>query len=250
MSIQNWSMTVAGYPAHTRSGVRVVGVTHMSTYAALSVAQAMGLDRGWLFAEGSLPQLAGLRAGACTQLRLSETLAAGLVVQTEGLANGSLVFAGASPEPGEPLSGRSLIAWAEARNQPWVEVIDNEIAYWGGLDDARVGKLLAWFLCQRPFVGDWRKLVFEPRALGRLRHGLFEHGWTRNLGLVRSDRQDLWAGVHQACALEHSRLSLPSKVGSGVRVTLSLGEFTLREIPERCPINDETGKARLLSGEL
>ncbi len=246
----NWSMTITGYPAHARSGTRVVGVSHMSTFSALRVAEGLGLVGGWVFTEGSQPQLTGLRAGACTPVVLTELFSAGMVVQTEGLANGSLVFAAGSPEVGEPLSGRTMIAWAEAKGQPWVEVIDNEICYWGGLDDTRLAKLLTWFLCQRPVEQDWRRVVFDPRALGRLRHGLFEHGWTRNLELVNRDRQDLWAGVHQSCQLEHGRLPLPTKVGAGVRVRLDLGEFTLKDLNERCPIHDETGRARLLSGEI
>ena len=249
MANLNWSMTITGYPAHARSGTRVVGLTHMSTFSALRVAEGLGLLGGWVFAEGTHPQLSGLRAGACTPVVVSELFAAGMVVQTEGLANGSLVFAAGDADASEPLSGRSLIAWAEARNQPWFEVIDNEVAYWGGLDDARLAKLLTWFLCQRPVDQDWRRVVMEPRTFTRLRHGLFEHGWTRNLELVQRDRQDLWAGVHQSCPLEHRRLPLPTKMGSGLRLRLDLGEFTARDLSERCPIHDDTGRARLFSGE-
>lgn len=245
----NWSMTITGYPAHARSGTRVVGVSHMSTFTALRVAEGLGLVGGWVFLEGSQPQLTGLRAGACTPVVLSQLFSAGMVVQTEGLANGSLVFAAADPDGSEPLSGRSLIAWAEAKSVPWVEVIDNEICYWGGLDDTRLAKLLTWFLCQRPVDQDWRRVVLEPRAFGRLRHGLFDHGWTRNLELVQRDRQDLWAGVHATCQLEHSRLPQPTRVATGIRVRLDLGEFTAKDLHERCPIYDESGRARLLSSE-
>jgi len=250
MATQNWSMSLTGYPAHARSGARVVGVSHMSTFSAMRVAEAMGLGSGWLFAEGAQPQLEGFRAGAPQAVSLGQMLAAQMVVQTEGLANGSLVFAAAKPEDGEPLSGRSLIAWAEAKGQPWVEVIDNEVCYWGGLDDARLAKLLTWFLCQRPLTIEWKKHVIEARTFARLRHGLFEHGWTRNLGLaVPGKHQDLWAGLHQTCLLEHGKLPLPTRVAVGLRLRADLGEFTARDIPDRCPINDESGKARLLSGE-
>lgn len=250
MATQNWSMSLTGYPAHARSGTRVVGVSHMSTFAAMRVAEGLGLGTGWLFAEGAQPQLEGLRAGAPQYVSLGQLFAARMVVQTEGLANGSLVFAAGGQSDGEPLSGRSLIAWAEAKNQPWVEVIDNEICYWGGLDDQRLGKLLVWFLSQRPLDLDWRRQVIEGRCLARMRHGLFEHGWTRNLGLAVPGRaQDLWGGIHLTCLLDHSRLPLPSKVSVGLRIRADLGEFTARDISDRCPINDESGKARLLSGE-
>ncbi len=250
MATQNWSMSITGYPAHARSGARVVGVSHLSTFSALRQAEGFGLSGGWLFAEGAQPQLDGLRAGAPQYVKLTDLFATRMVVQTEGLANGSLVFAAGRPEDGEPLSGRSLIAWAEAKGQPWVEVIDNEFGYWGGLDDARLAKLLAWFLSQRPLDLDWRKQVIEGRTLAKLRHGLFEHGWTRNVGLAVPGRhQDLWAGIHLTCPLEHTKLPLPSRVSSGLRLRADLGEFTGRESPDRCPINDESGKARLLSGE-
>ena len=52
MATQNWSMSLTGYPAHARSGTRVIGVSHMSTFAAIRVAEALGLATGWLFAEG------------------------------------------------------------------------------------------------------------------------------------------------------------------------------------------------------
>ncbi len=250
MSTQNWSMSITGYPAHARSGARVVGISHLSTFSALRQAEGFGLVGGWLFAEGAQPQLEGLRAGAPQYVKLTDLFSTRMVVQTEGLANGSLVFAAGRPEDGEPLSGRSLIAWAEAKGQPWVEVIDNEIGYWGGLDDARLAKLLTWFLCQRPLDLDWRKQVIEARTLAKLRHGLFEHGWTRNVGLAVPGRhQDLWAGIHLTCPLEHGKLPLPSRVSGGLRLRADLGEFIGRESPDRCPINDESGKARLLSGE-
>ncbi len=250
MPTQNWSMSLTGYPAHARSGTRVVGVSHMSTFSAMRVAEGMGLASGWLFAEGSQPQLEGFRAGAPQSVVLGHILASRMVVQTEGLANGSLVFAAARPDDGAPLSGRSLIAWAEAKGRAWVEVIDNEVCYWGGLDDARLAQVLCWFLSQRPMDLEWKKLVIEGRTFTRLRNGLFEHGWTRNLGLVSPGKhQDLWAGVHQTCMLEHSRLPLPSRVAVGLRLRADLGEFTARDIADRCPISDESGKARLLSGE-
>jgi hypothetical protein len=249
MANVNWSMSAAGYPAHSRSGTRVAGLSHMSTFAAMRFAEAIGLSQGWLFAEGSQPQLDGVRTGAPTHVWLDQMLASRMVVQTEGLASGTLVFAAGPASEGQPLSGNSLIAWAEAKGQPWVEVIDNEVAYWGGLDDARLTKLLAWFLATRTHDSDWRKLAIEARVAARLRHGLFDHGWTRNLGLTTNDRVDLWGGVPLNAGLAHEYHPTPGKVASGLRLKLALGEFTGRELNERCPINDETGKARLYSGE-
>jgi hypothetical protein len=207
------------------------------------------LVSGWLFAEGAQPQLAGVRAGAPQFVQVGQALANRMVVQTEGLASGSLVFASAGRTDGEPLSGRSLIAWAEAKNQPWVEVIDNEIAYWGGLDDRRLDRLMLWFLVQRPLDFDWQKLRWDPATAARLRHGLFEHGWTRNLELIRPTRIDLWGGVHRTCVLEHGALPMPSQVQNCLRLRPDGSEVTGRDVADRCPIDDETGKSRIWSGE-
>lgn len=249
MATQNWSMTIIGYPEHTRSGTRVVGVSHMSTFATMRLCEEMRLATGWIWAEGAQPQLAGLRPGACTFVQVGQALSSRMVVQTEGLASGSLVFASAARTDGEPLSGRSLIAWAEAKRLPWVEVIDNEIVYWGGLDDARLQRLLAWFLCQRPAELDWTKQRLEQRTFSLLKHGLFGHGWTRNLDLVRKDRLDLWGGVHGNCTLDHGHLPAPSKAQAGLRLAATLGEIEGRELADRCPLNDETGKNQRWSGE-
>jgi hypothetical protein len=249
MATQNWSMSITGYPAHTRSGTRVVGVTHMSTFAALRLAEAMGIASGWLFAEGSQPQLAGLRAGAPVFVQVAQALGNRLVVQTEGLASGALVFAAAAKTDGEPLTGRTLTAWAEAKQRPWLEVVDNELAYWGGLDDRQLGRLLAWFLGQRPLELDWTRLRIEPRTHARLVHGLFEHGWTRNLELVRPERMDLWAGVHRRSPIDLGHLPAPSQVQRCMRLRCELGELEGREIEERCPLDDESGKSRVWSGE-
>ncbi|MCK6490755.1 MAG: hypothetical protein L6R48_21095 [Planctomycetes bacterium] len=249
MATQNWSMTLTGYPAHARSGTRVVGATHMSTFAALRLAEAMGIASGWLFAEGNQPQLAGVRAGAPVFVQVGQALSARMVVQTEGLASGSLVFAAAAKTDGEPLTGRTLIAWAEAKQRPWVEVVDNEQTYWGGLDDRQLGRLLAWFLGQRPLDLDWLKLRIEPRTQARLALGLFEHGWTRNLELVRRERMDVWGGVHRRCPLDHGHLPPPSQVHRCLRLRWELGEIEGREAEDRCPLDDETGKSRVWSGE-
>lgn len=249
MATQNWSMTITGYPAHTRSGTRVVGASHMSTFAALRLADAMGVASGWLFAEGSQPQLADVRSGAPVFVQVAQALATRMVVQTEGLASGSLVFAAAAKTDGEPLTGRTLTAWAEAKQRPWVEVIDNEFAYWGGLDDRQLGRLLAWFVGQRPLDLDWTRLRLEPRTQARLAHGLFEHGWSRNLELVRKERTDLWGGVHARCPLDRGHLPLPSQAQTCLRLRIELGEAEGREVADRCPLDDETGKSRLWSGE-
>ena len=250
MASDNWSMSIAGYPAHTRSGVAVIGVAPMSTFAAMRVAAALGLGTGWFHAEGGAPPIEGLRPGATTFVDLGKAFADRLVVQTEGVATGSLVFAAAGQDAGEPLSPRSLIAWAEAKGRPWIEVIDNEVSYWGGLDAKQQTRLLSWFLAQRPVEADWTRIAIEPKLAKRLLSGTFEHGWSRNLGLARKDRQDLWGGLPSRSVLACCGSTQgPSRVEIGLRLRLSLGEWDGRDLAERCPLDDEHGRYSAWSGE-
>lgn len=245
MAISNWSMNVIGYPAHRRSGSPVVGVSHMSTHEVLRFAEVLQLATGWLRAEGSQPQLERVRGNDTSWVSLAELFADRRVVMTDGLASGSLVFVAARPAHGTPPADRTLAAWAVERQLTWVEVIDNEIAYWGGLKPPQVDRLLAWFLCQRPLDRDWRATRLPPPLAGRLRHGLFEHGWTRNLELVKTGKRpsvDLWGGIHATCILDHAALPAPSRVNTGFHFALAGDEWEGAELGGRCPLNDDNGK--------
>lgn len=236
-------MTAIGYPPHAKAGVRVVAMSHMSTFAALRFCEDIGIRTGWLLSEGS-PQLEEVPANVPTWVALGKLFADARVVATEGLVSGRLIFAAATPAAGRPQPDCTLTAWAEKHHQPWLEVVDNEMCLWGGLPDAHLARLLAWFACQRPMEQDWRQVRVDSRAFARLRQGLFEHGWTRNLALVRADRRtaDLWGGVHRTCMLDHAGLPLPCQANAGVRVRIDLGELTTSELTERCPVADDTGK--------
>jgi hypothetical protein len=251
MALLNWSMTMVGYPPHARSASRVVGLTHMSTHEALNFADNQGMASGWLLVEGSQPQLERVQEGTRVGVSLREMLSDSRVSKTEGVASGSVFFVAGDPATGKPPADRSLIAWAEERRQPWVEVIDNDAAYWGGLSDAQIERLCAWFLCRRPAEQDWRKVRIEPRLAGRLRHGLVEHGWTRNLELVKTGRRlscDLWGGVHRRCILDHANSPAPAKVQIGLRLTLEDGQWLGKDIEQRCLLSDDTGKLQFGSG--
>jgi hypothetical protein len=244
MASFNWSMTALGYPAHRRSAARVVGLSHMSTHEVLSVADHLGLSSGWLHAEGNQPQLERVRASRPVRVDLAGLLADRRVVMTDGLASGSLTYA-AVGDAGDPPNDRSLTVWADEVARPWIEVVDNELAYWGGLNDSQIDTLLAWYLAQRPLPGEWRTTRFAPGVAARLRQVLFAHGWQRNLGLVKDGRKpsvDLWAGVHSACMLDHPGSLPPSLVGQGVRLILVQGEWTLSDIGSRCPLADDSAK--------
>jgi hypothetical protein len=179
---------------------------------------------------------------------LAEMFADRRVVMTDGIASGTLTFVAAVPATGQPPGDRALTAWADDRQLPWVEVIDNEVAYWGGLTAGQVDRLLAWFCCQRPVDQDWRAVRVAAPVAARLRAGLFEHGWTRNLALVREGKKptvDLWGGVHGSCILDHRHLPLPSQVHTGVRLALVGEEWTAKDLGDRCSLSDDTGKLPL-----
>jgi hypothetical protein len=240
----NWSMTAIGYPAHARSGSRVIAISHMSTFGALRFAEEIGIRSGWMLAEGSQPQLEDVTMGAPTWVALGKLFADSQVVATEGLAHGRLTFAAATPAAGQPPVGGQLSHWAETHHQPWLEVIDNESCSWGGLTDTQLGRLITWFCCQRPFDSDWRQVRIESRTFARLRAGLFDHGWSRNLALVRPERKslDLWGGVHRGVHLEHGHLPAPGQAQAGLRLRIDLGEMSATELTDRCPLSDDTGK--------
>jgi hypothetical protein len=240
-------MTISGYAPHTRSGTRVVGVTHMSTFSMMRFLEGIGVASGWLLAEGSQPQLERVRPGSPTLIGLPELFSQQRVVATEGLASGTLVFAAAPRNSPPPPGDRPLQAWAESRQQPWVEVVDNETAYWGGLDDERTNRLVTWFACQRPFEVDWRTVKVETRTMAILRHGLLEHGWTRNLALAKPERglSDLWGGIHRNSLIDRRQQPLPSKVQAGLRLRLEFGELFGKDLLEKCPLDDVTGKIPL-----
>ena len=177
MPLLDWSMNIVGYPPHQRSGSAVVGVTHMSTHTALRVAEALGLYTGWLQAEGEQPQLEGIEVRDPAWVVLAELFVEQRVAYTEGVVSGSLVFGAAVPANGQPPRDRSLIAWTEAGGRPWMQIVDNENVYFGGLDEAGIDLLLSWFLCQKPLDLEWREQTLDPDAGAALRRGLFQHGW-------------------------------------------------------------------------
>lgn len=252
MAITNWSMSILGYPAHSRSAARIVGVSHMSTHEALRFAEHQGLSAGWLLAEGAQPQLERVRQGAPIGVSLVELFADSKVVKTEGLASGSLIFVAAALHRGQPPADRSLTAWADENLLPWVEVVDNEVAYWGNLSDPQIDRLLSLFLCRRPVDGDWRTAEWNPKAATRLRAGLFDHGWTRNLDLARKrpyPQNDVWGGIHRLCVLAHEGRPVPAHVQVGVRLIFEAGRWEAKElVDETSPVNDETGKLTFGSG--
>ncbi len=107
--------------------------------------------------------------------------------------------------------------------------------------------MLLWFICQRPFEVDWRTLSMEPRTLALARHGLFEHGWTRNLALVKPERgiSELWAGLHRNSLLDTRHHARPQAAHAGLRLRLEFREIFSKDILERCPLDDDTGKLAL-----
>jgi hypothetical protein len=252
MALLNWSMTLLGYPAHARSASRVVGVSHMSTHEALHFVENLGFREGWLQLEGSQPQLERIRDGTRVGVNLPELFASSRIINTDGVSSGDLTFVAADPALGKPPGDRSLITWAEEHSACWLQVIDNDVVYIGGLDDGQIEKLLIWFLCRRPLELEWRHVGMDKRSAARLRNGLFEHGWTRNLELVKARRRltnELWGGVHRKCILDHATAPAPGQVQAGVGLTYEGAQWIGKDLTDqRCLISDDTGKLLLGSG--
>ncbi len=188
-----------------------------------------------------------MRASRPIRINVADLLKERRVVMTDGLSSGSVTYA-AVTDAIEPPSDRTLMSWADEVAKPWVEVVDNEIAYWGGLTDLQIDTLLAWFVTQRPLAGGWRDVTFAPGVAARLRQVLFAHGWIRNVGLVRDGRKpsvELWAGVVNSCLLEHQGSLIPSVVGQGIRLSGAASGWTLVDVGSRCPLDDDAGKSGL-----
>ena len=245
MPSYNWSMNALGYPEHRRAGAAVVGLSNMSTHEVLSLAGHLGFASGWLKAEGSNPQLDRVRGGESSFVRVADLFADRRVVMTDGLASGTLVFVAAPESAGKPPKDRTLLTWADEWQLPWVEVIDNEVAYWGALQTGQIERLLTWFLAARPLDAEWRATRLAPTAAGHLLHGLFEHGWTRNLALVKPGKKpsvELWGGVHGTCLLDHPNSLPPTRVSNGLLCSLVGSEWSAVDAGGRCPLSDDTGK--------
>jgi hypothetical protein len=244
----NWSMTAIGYAKHRRGLAAVAGISHMSTHDVLRFAEELHFYTGWLFAQGAQPQLERVKEGQPIWVALAEMFADQRIAQTEGVASGSLIFVAAVRANGTPPSDRSLTAWADENRLPWIEVINNEVAYWGGLSEEHLEALLRWFCCQRPTEQDWKTTSFDKQLWARVRGGLFDHGWTRNLELSKGapkPRVDLWGGVHRSSILDHQQLHPPGRVNVGLRMTLSGTVWSGKELSERCVLDDDTGKLPL-----
>jgi len=243
----DWSMTMLGYPAHQLSGVPVVGVSHMSTHAALRFAESIGCYTGWLQADGQQAQLDGLVAGKPTWVALAELFVEGRIANTEGVVSGDLHFAAAVPANGEPPGDRSLEHWAESGQRLWLRVIDNEFTYFGGLDDGALERLLCWFISQRPLDESWQDQRIDPKLVEELIDGLFAHGWSRNYSLVRHGRKptvELWGGAHARCVLQHQELHRLGAVNHGMQLSRRSAIWKGAVLDRDCPLNDETGRLR------
>lgn len=247
MPLLDWSMNMIGYAPHRLSGAGVVAVTHMSTHAAFRVAEALGMYTGYLHCQGQQPQLQGIEAREPTWVVLAELLVEDRVANTEGVVSGALTFAAAVPASGAPPADRPLVSWTEAHGRPWMRIVDNENVYFGGLSDSAIDQLLCWYLCARPLQLAWRECGLAAPTAATLRHGLFDHGWSRNAELVMTGWRptvDLWAGVHDRCPLAHDELERLSTLQYGVRLTLKGGEWHGKPLrDEECPLDDETGRA-------
>ena len=97
MPILNWSSTILTYPAHARSAVPVIALSHMNTHEALRFAESIGLFTGWVITEQPQPLLQGLLEGKPSWVSLAEMFVERRIVKTEGMVSGSVIFTAAVP---------------------------------------------------------------------------------------------------------------------------------------------------------
>lgn len=245
VALYDWPMTMIGYPEHTRSGVRVVGLTHASTHEALRFAEAVGLGRGWLVSQGPSPHLNDIPPDVPVPVTLPGFFLEGRLACTEGVVSGSITYVATTAEDGPPPDDRAITVWSESRGRPWMQVVDNEVAWFGGLDDAALDGLLRLYLCRRPLDLDWQTTRLGRGVLGRLKAHLFAHGLTRNCSLVFVDRKaevDLWAGVHNRCVLPIQGHEHLQGAQVGLRLALDGKTWQCRDLEGECPLDDERGR--------
>ncbi len=238
MPITDWSMSILGYQKHVYSGSEVIGVSHISTHDALVIADAVGLDSGWIWCDEMAAQLEDLAADRATWNKLDTLFEEERVIKTEGMVGGMLSFVAAAEDLTPPESTQSTDSvamsgskphteerlpreWAEDKGCAWLESVDNEMAYFGGLNEAQQRQLMIWFLCRRPLDGQWRSMSVDDACWAELRRGVFNGGWTRNCNLVedgRRVRQEIWGGVHEHCALDIADRPRLSLINSGLKM--------------------------------
>ncbi len=246
MALVDWSISIIGYPKHERSGVPMVGVSHMTTYEALRFAESIGQFTGWLLVDGMPGQIDDAPLYTPHWSVLAELFVDERVNETQGVMSGSVTFVSAVRADGEPAEGIELGVWAQKQGRLWLEVHDNELCYWGGLNDEQIDALLAYVCARYPVPYSEEVTVLTEHDAAQLRTGLFQHGWQRNGALVREGGRypvvQLWGGVHSDCVLDHGQKQLPSEVNVGWSLTCKKGHWTTKSLNVVCPLDDERAR--------
>ena len=244
MPSTDWSMSILGYERHTRSGSEVIAVTHLSTHDALVLANAIGLQSGWIWCDEMAAQIEDLPSDRPTWAPLTTLFTEQRVANTEGMVGGALTFVHAQ-ENTEPSKDVKPQQWAAGGKRAWVEIIDNEMAYWGGLNDEQQRLLVTWFCSRRPLDGQWQSREITMETWQQIKPGLFRHGWSRNCDLVSDGRklkQEWWAGIHAKSAL-HTDLTQPLSVfNQGVLLRVQGQLWIAEPLSDKCPLDDKYGR--------
>lgn len=246
MPSTDWSMSILGYARHTRNGSAVIGVTHVSTHDALRVANAIGMQSGLIWCDDMAAQVEHLPADRPTWAPITRLFADQRVINTEGMVGGVLTFVHSQKEVHPQLDAdRSPTEWAEDQGQAWIEIVDNEMAYWGGLDEEQQCRLVSWFCSRRPLDGAWEDRPIHPDSWPLIKNGLYSHGWTRNCDLVaegRKRKQEWWAGLHQKSALEHKQAPALSALNQGLLLRVQGQQWVAEAVDDICPLDDKHGR--------
>lgn len=242
MPLLDWATTIVGFPAHHRSAVPVVALSHMACHEGLRVAERLGWFTGWIAIDQEQPLLEGVPIGKPSWVALASLFVDGRIGETQGMVGGTVRFVPAAPAHGEPPAGADLFEWANSLGRPWLELTDNEQAQWGGLTQTEIEAVLRFFVCTRPLDLDWTTCELDPASADLLRAGLFEHGWTRNGELVSSKEQVLWGGLPHRGALDGTQIHILSVIQRGLRVKHDSTRWRAVPAAGHCPLDDASGR--------
>jgi len=245
MPLLDWSSSLIGYREHQLRASRVLGVHPSTIHGALRLAEELQLYTGWMQADAAPAHVVGLTDTSPNWSILAELFVERRVALTEGPVGGEVVFVATAPAHGEPPRDQGLLSWAEQLGQPWLQVIDNEMAFWGHLQPWQEQVVLRWFLEQVPLPSQRHRQV-EHGLAEELLGAACQHGLTRNASQVQDQQQALWAGIHDDCPLPHRHCPLLSQVDQGWRIQREDTRWCRDQLLEGCKLDDRRGRCKPL----
>ena len=144
-------------------------------------------------------------------------------------------------------SGTTLSQWAHDRNLPDVHVHDNDHVWFCGFPRRCEKQIFTEFLKASLFNIAHRNPRIARGDWGRVRQGLFDHGYTLNRSLCSSAggilTYVLWAGIPEVTLLRTNRRKPVSAIPEKLILTLHPDdELQVQPGAGRCPLTSKYGK--------